>query len=89
MTSCTSPSLEESILNVVADRPESSKRCCSSSECESSDRLYSVKRKSPTNLPFSACTDFESSKLSSPTASGWYSNVDYSWTSSCAVNSYE
>ncbi|GFV56881.1 hypothetical protein TNCV_1869221 [Trichonephila clavipes] len=64
------PSLEKSILNVVTDKPESSTGAVAYHLSVSSDRLQSVKRKSLTPLPFSASTKFESSRLSSPTASG-------------------
>ncbi|GFV30161.1 hypothetical protein TNCV_96381 [Trichonephila clavipes] len=76
-----SPSLDESILNVVAVRPESRTSAVAHHASASLDHLDSVKRKSLTLLPFSASTSFESGRLSSPTASGWYNNVSCSWTS--------
>ncbi|GFW49586.1 hypothetical protein TNCV_2843671 [Trichonephila clavipes] len=78
------PALEESILNVVADRPESSTRAVTYASL--SHQTISDK-KSHTPLPFSAGARFQFGRVSSPTASGWYRNVPCSWTSQ--LNSYE
>ncbi|GFX23808.1 hypothetical protein TNCV_1788391 [Trichonephila clavipes] len=74
----SSPSQDERILDVVAVRPESSTRAAPHHVSESH---LSIKRKSLTPLPFSANTGFESDRLFSSTASGWYRNVSCSWTS--------
>ncbi|GFX73687.1 hypothetical protein TNCV_4290031 [Trichonephila clavipes] len=63
-------SLEESILNLMAIRPESSTQELLLFTCESSDRLYSVQQKSLTPLLFSESMSFDSGKPSSLTASG-------------------
>ncbi|GFV56597.1 transposable element Tcb1 transposase [Trichonephila clavipes] len=66
-----SPSLVESILNVVSDRPELSTRSVAHDTSVSHQTLCSVKRKSFTSLSFSASTNLESRGLSFPTTSGW------------------
>ncbi|GFX99929.1 hypothetical protein TNCV_259661 [Trichonephila clavipes] len=71
----------QSILNVVAVRPESSIKAVAHHVSVSHQTVCSVKRKSLTPLLFSTRTSFESGRLSSPTASGRYSNVSCSWTS--------
>ncbi|GFV61949.1 hypothetical protein TNCV_4107531 [Trichonephila clavipes] len=63
-----SPSLEESILNTVADRPESSTRAVAHHVSVCHQTVCRVEQKSLTPPPFSASTSFEFGGLSSPTA---------------------
>ncbi|GFU21306.1 hypothetical protein TNCV_1475891 [Trichonephila clavipes] len=62
--------LEESMLNVVADRPESNARAVADHASVKHQTVCSVKRKSLTHLLFLASTSFESDRPSSPTVSG-------------------
>ncbi|GFT56469.1 DUF4817 domain-containing protein [Trichonephila clavipes] len=65
-----SPTLEERILNVGSDRPESSTRAFAHYVSVSHQPFCNVKRKSLTPVPFSASTSFKPDRLSSPAASG-------------------
>ncbi|GFW75053.1 DUF4817 domain-containing protein [Trichonephila clavipes] len=82
----SSPSLEESILNVVADRPESSTRAVAHYVRVSHQIVCRVLNENRLH-PFLTSTSFESGRLSS-SASGWYSNVRCSWTLAHVLNSF-